>query len=298
MKRKWIKHLIILSIILLTIPNFYFFKYIFYAQKYQMKKNHFDNEFVVMSFNIRCWTFLDLWKRSWFYRADLIIDNVSAVEADIIGFQEVTSGQYHYLKDNLQGYDSIITYRDLMPWSEGCPIFFNANRYELMETKTFWLSDTPDKMSKGWDAANYRICSYVVLWDKQTEKKLAVFNTHLDHRSEEARAKGLEVVTNRINQLENIPIILLGDFNSTEDMGAYSYITNILSDTKYEAETRVAGNTYHNWGSKLEGGPIDYIMISKDCFCISKYVVYSKSHNGVFPSDHFPVYARMKFRDI
>lgn len=297
MKKRRIKYFIIICIILLAIPNFYIFKYLFCAEKYQMKKNQFTDDFVVMSYNIRCWTFLDIGKKSWFYRADLIIDNISAVEPDIIGFQEVTSGQYLYLKDNLQGYSSVISYRDTTPWSEGCPIFFNTNRYELIETQTFWLSDTPDKISKGWDAADYRICSCVVLWDRQAEKKLAVFNTHLDHKSEEARVKGMEVIAERIIQLGDIPTILLGDFNSTEDMDAYSYITNILSDTKYETEISVSGNTYHNWGKQLEGGPIDYIMVSKNNFSIVEYAIFSKSYKGVFPSDHFPIYVKMKFQD-
>lgn len=298
MKKRRIKCLIIICIILCAIPNFYFFKYLFAAEKYQMKKKQFSDDFVVMSYNIRCWTILDIGKKSWFYRADLIIDNVSAVEPDIVGFQEVTSGQYLYLKNNLQGYNSIISYRDSAPWSEGCPIFFNADRYELVETQTFWLSDTPDKISKGWDAADYRICSFVVLWDKKTEKKLAVFNTHLDHKSEEARVKGMEVIANRIAQSENIPIILLGDFNSTEDMDAYTYITNILSDAKYETDSSMPGNTYHNWGKQLEGGAIDYILASKDKFCIIEYAIFQKSYNGVFPSDHFPIYVKMNFQDV
>ncbi|MDE7478141.1 MAG: endonuclease/exonuclease/phosphatase family protein [Lachnospiraceae bacterium] len=297
-KIKWKTQLTVYCVIFFVVINFYYLKYLLCAEKYEAQEDLGSNEILVMSYNIRCWTVLDVGKKGWFYRADLVIDNISLMEPDIIGFQEVTSGQYAYLKDNLPGYVGIISYRDLMPWSEGCPIFFNTSRYELIESQSFWLSDTPDKISKGWGAAEYRICSYVILLDKKTNIKLSVFNTHLDHKSEEARINGLKVIVNRMDQLEDMPTILLGDFNSTEDMEAYEYIADIFLDVKYEAKKSMSGNTYHNWGKQLKGLPIDYVLVSKDCFDIYEYIVLKKNYAGTYPSDHFPVCAKMKIKDI
>ena len=86
----------------------------------------------------------------------------------------------------LQGYDSVITFRDESTFSEGCPVFYRTDLYDLIDKGSFWLSETPEKMSKDWDSACYRICSYVILKEKQTGLEFVVFNTHLDHVSEEA----------------------------------------------------------------------------------------------------------------
>ena len=115
-------------------------------------------------------------------------------------------------------YFGIIQYRDNKPWSEGCPIFFNTNRYELVDTKTFWLSETPEVMSKSWDSSNYRICTYVILYDKLQKNQIAVFNTHLDHKSKMARQKGMELICKIIRTMEEIPVVLMGDFNVEETL--------------------------------------------------------------------------------
>ena len=142
----------------------------------------------VMSANLRCFNPQDIGKKSWFYRADLILKNIEAEAPSIIGFQEATKWQYAYLCKSLPGYDSVITYRDNSPFSEGCPIFYDTERYALQDKGSFWLSETPDVMSKDWDSKCYRVCSYVILEEKASGRQFVVFNTHLDHVSEIGRA--------------------------------------------------------------------------------------------------------------
>ena len=124
-----------------------------------------SDEIKIMSYNVRCLTPLDLGKKSWYYRADLIMSDIASEAPDIIGFQEATKWQYHYLVDCMPQYDSVITYRDKSIASEGCPIFYNKSLYTLVDKGSFWLSETPEVMSKSWGAQFNRVCSYVILTD-------------------------------------------------------------------------------------------------------------------------------------
>lgn len=255
-----------------------------------------DGEMRVMSCNVRCTTPQDLGKKSWFYRADLILKNIETEKPGIIGFQEVTKLQYSYLCDSLKGFDSAITYRDRSPLSEGCPVFYRTDLYTLVDRGSFWLSETPDKMSKDWGSAYCRICSYVILTDKATGKDFAVFNTHLDHISDTARINGIAVILDKIEQLGNIPSVIMGDFNAKENSETYKNATKKLLDVKYQTLNTAAGVTYQNWGSAERSKCIDYIMISKTGFAVNSYKVITNTYGGVYPSDHFPITASLEIK--
>lgn len=245
----------------------------------------------VMSANLRCFNPQDIGKKSWFYRADLILKNIEAEAPSIIGFQEATKWQYAYFCKALPEYDSVITYRDDSPFSEGCPIFYNTERYTLRDKGSFWLSETPEEMSKDWDAACYRICSYVILEEKASGQPFVVFNTHLDHVSDAARINGIGVVLDKIQQFGGLPSMIMGDFNAEEDSETYRSATENFSDAKYQAENAIGlhGATYQNWGESLDRNPIDYFMISKTGFAVKQYKVVDTAYDGVYPSDHFPI---------
>ena len=245
----------------------------------------------VMSANLRCFNPQDIGKKSWFYRADLILKNIEAEAPSIIGFQEATKWQYAYLCKSLPGYDSVITYRDNSPFSEGCPIFYDTERYALQDKGSFWLSETPDVMSKDWDSKCYRVCSYVILEEKASGRQFVVFNTHLDHVSDEARINGIGVVLDKIQQFGGLPSMIMGDFNAEEDSETYRSVTENFSDAKYQTENAVGlhSATDQNWGESPDRNPIDYFMISKTGFTVEKYAVVDTTYDGVYPSDHFPI---------
>lgn len=245
----------------------------------------------VMSANLRCFNPQDIGKKSWFYRADLILKNIEAEAPSIIGFQEATKWQYAYLRKSLPGYDSVITYRDDSPFSEGCPIFYDTERYALQDKGSFWLSETPEVMSKDWDSKCYRVCSYVILEEKASGRQFVVFNTHLDHVSDEARINGIGVVLDKIQQFGGLPSMIMGDFNAEEDSETYRSATENFSDAKYQTENAVGlhSATYQNWGESPDRNPIDYFMISKTGFTVEKYEVVDTTYDGVYPSDHFPI---------
>ena len=246
-------------------------------------------EIRIMSANVRCLNPQDLGKKSWFYRADLILKNIEAEAPTVIGFQEVTKWQYAYLCDTLSGYDSVITYRDDTLYSEGCPVFYNTSLYNLKDKGSFWLSETPEMMSKGWDAACYRICSYVILEEKENGKQFVVFNTHLDHVSDTARINGIRVVLDKIAQFGGLPSVIIGDLNAAEDSETYRSVTENFLDAKYQLENPQISATYQNWGTELDRPCIDYCMISKTGFMVNSYKVVQTTYDGVYPSDHFPL---------
>lgn len=292
--------IIILSLLLAAVICFGAIEFYYYPH-YKKSKFVIDSsewktadEIRVMSANVRCISPEDLGKKSWLYRADLILRNIEAEKPSIIGFQEVTKYHYNYLCSSLKGYDSVITYRDNSPLSEGCPVFYRTDLYTLVDKGSFWLSETPDEMSKDWGAACYRICSYVILKDNATEKQFVVFNTHLDHVSDEARIKGIAVVLDKIAEFGSLPSMIMGDFNAEEDSETYKNATENFLDAKYQTDNTMTSCTYQNWGAALDNECIDYLMISKTGFTVNSYKVVTTTYDGVYPSDHFPLSASLK----
>ena len=258
--------------------------------------NEDDGTITIMSTNVRCFSPTDLFKKSWFYRAHLIIEDVNAVKPDIIGFQEVTPLHYDYLVNSMPDYLNEISYRDDFILSEGCPIFYRADKYERVDSGSFWLSETPEVMSKSWGAAHYRICTYVILREKTTDKEFVVFNTHLDHVSDEARIEGIKVVLNKISEFGNIPAFLMGDLNANPDSETIASTKAFFDDAHDIAAIADEGATYHKWGEQLNRERIDYIMISKGISEVSEYRIVDNCHDGVYSSDHASIYIKVNLK--
>ena len=248
------------------------------------------NSITLISANVRTFAPFDLFKKSWFFRADLFLNSLAEENPDIIGFQEVTKMHYKYLTKNMPDYESVIEYRDKSLQPEACPVFFKKDKFECSDKGSFWLSNTPEKMSKDWGAMCYRICSYVILKDKDSGKKLVVFNTHLDHVSDEARIKGIGVVLDKIKQFGSLPSIIMGDFNAKEDSKTYENATKNFDDAKYKTDKTDKGATFQGFGTELDGENIDYFMISKTGIKVNEYKIIDKTYDGVYTSDHFPIY--------
>ena len=291
----------ILAVILVLGIVFSVSFYWYYPHYKDMKKEvaiqdiYRENELRVMSCNVRCISPTDLGKKSWFYRADLIMQGIQKEQPSVIGFQEVTKWHYSYLCDTLGMYDSVITYRDDAFNSEGCPIFYRSDIYTLIDKGSFWLSETPDVMSKSWGAQFNRVCSYVILKDNATETEFVVFNTHLSHVSDEARINGIQVVLDKIKEFGSLPAVLMGDLNAEEDSETYKSATVNFLDTKYQTENTMTSCTYQAWGEQLDRNCIDYILVSKTGFRTNSYRVVTDTYDGVYSSDHFPLSVSLSF---
>lgn len=270
-----------------AVLGFYFPRYLNRKKAVAMEPD--TGSITMMSCNVRCLTPLDLGKKSWFYRADLLLSDIAAQAPGIIGFQEATRWQYSYMTDVLTGYDSVIDYRDDTLLSEGCPIFYNEALYRLVDKGSFWLSETPEVMSKDWGSACYRICSYVILTDKASQKDFVVFNTHLDHVSDEARINGINLVLEKIAQFGGLPAVIMGDFNALEGSETYLSATANFLDAQYAAPETMEGYTYQNWGNPDSFKRLDYFMLSQTGFTPIRYSVVQPIHDGVYASDHCPI---------
>ncbi len=288
--------LLVLAIVLGSVLCFYYPHYLKNKNEIVMEPSVDTSEIKLMSYNIRCHAPDDFGKKSWFYRANLVSDTIEKAQPGIIGFQEVNSWQYDYFCETMPAYDSVITYRDNIPvYSEGCPVFYRTDLYTLVDKGSFWLSETPDVMSKDWGAACYRICSYVILNDKASKKDFVVFNTHLDHVSDEARINGINVVLEKIKEFGGMPAVLMGDLNAEETSDTYKSATEFFYDTKYQTENTMKSCTYQKWGEALDRECIDYIMISKSGFKVNSYKVMTDTYDGIYTSDHFPLISSISF---
>ena len=291
------------SIILLAFIVVFNISFLWYYPHYKNRKEEVSlqvedtDNIKMMSYNLRCISPTDLGKKSWFYRADLIIDDIENEKPGIIGFQEATKWHYAYLTETLKGYDSVITYRDDAFNSEGCPIFYNRTLYKLVDKGSFWLSETPEVMSKSWGAQFNRVCSYVILTDNNTGEDFVVFNTHLSHVSDEARINGIGVVLDKIAEFGSLPSVIMGDFNAEEGSETYIKVTGNFSDARYETEKTSDSHTYQGWGNPEKYKRIDYFMISKTGFKVNGYDVLTGLHDGVYSSDHCPIVLEVQLDD-
>ncbi len=290
-----------ISIFLVVVLVAFLFVQLIYLPKYLIEDHMVElstqasDEITVMSTNVRCYAPEDLFKKSWFYRAHLIIEDINTVKPDIIGFQEVTWVHYSYLKNAMPDYDSEILYRDEFILSEGCPIFYRTDKFDKLDSGSFWLSETPEVMSKDWGAALYRVCSYIILQDKESGDEFIVFNTHLDHVSDEARIEGIKVVLNKIAEFGDLPAILMGDLNAKPSSSTIQSTKEAFDDAHDIAISADEGPTFHKWGTQPNRERIDYIMISKNTSAVSEYRILNNCHDGVYSSDHSSIYVKLKF---
>jgi endonuclease/exonuclease/phosphatase family metal-dependent hydrolase len=255
-----------------------------------------------MSFNIRYDNPED-GDQNWHKRKENVIRMLNFYDLDIIGMQEVLVSQLNYLKENMSGYGVVgVGRNDGIDQGEFTPVFYRKDRFKQVDGKTFWLSETPDKVSKGWDANLERIATWVVLREKNTNKEIFVINTHFDHRGKQARIESARLLKSKIAALaQGRPVILAGDFNSVPDSEAIQLLTDINDDNSLKDSKQSAIIKYGpDWTS---GGfdtlpfdqrrVIDYVFlqgISK----VNRYAVITEKLNEICLSDHCPVFVQVE----
>lgn len=252
----------------------------------------------VMTYNIRLDTPSD-GENAWPNRKEFLTSQVLFLAPDILGVQEATPHQVTYLDSVLSNYATIGIGRDGGNKGEHSNIYYNTERLTVEQSHTFWLSKTPNEVSKGWDAALPRVCTYALFTSIDQKKKFWVFNTHLDHVGVEARNESLRLIVKKIKELnnENLPVVLMGDFNVTPDTEIISEISLDLQDAKKHAEVKFGPDgTFNSFNyEKPAARRIDYIFISKSPETqIKKYGVLSSAIDSKFPSDHFPIFVEIR----
>lgn len=147
----------------------------------------------VMTYNVRLDVAVDGANR-WDNRKDFFASQIQFYEPDILGIQESLPNQVNYLDSALHHYKHIGIGREGLNRGESSSIFYNQQRLKLLKENTFWLSETPERISKGWDASYLRVCTYGLFQDKKSGHQFWVFNTHLDNNGVVAREKSIELI--------------------------------------------------------------------------------------------------------
>jgi endonuclease/exonuclease/phosphatase family metal-dependent hydrolase len=272
----------------ITVIFFHFFVSVI-AQTYQ-----------IMTYNIRYGKAND-GENHWNLRKDFIQGQIKFYKPDIFGVQEALLFQVQYLDSSFVNYDYAGVGRDDgQRKGEYSAIFYNTDKFKIWHQSTFWLSETPDTISVGWDAAMERICTYVLLEDKKSKQKFRVFNTHFDHIGEQARIESAKLIYKKISALnsDNLPVILIGDFNLEPDSKPIHFLSKKLNDTFIKSNEKPFGPTGTYNGFKFNEPVtkrIDYIFTSKNNIEVFQYAILSDSKDCKYPSDHLPVLVRVGF---
>lgn len=225
---------------------------------------------------------------------------MNAVHPDFIGTQEINTTWLEKLEKLMSDYDSYGVQRggdDNEKKSEMNAVFWKKDKYECIEKNTFWLSETPEKESKYEGAGCNRVCTYVILQDKETQQCYLHMNTHLDNASDEARVFGAKVIKDKIAEIKassqnDFKIILTGDFNDIENSNPYNTISEILTSCSTAAEDKKK-ITYTDWGTITDDSnePIDFIFTDAKPV---DYMILDDTSNG-FVSDHYGVLATINY---
>ena len=255
-----------------------------------------DDTIRIMSFNIR---YGDLGVLTAEDRYDDVEAVIEKGAPDSIGLQEATPEWMDYLKTALDGYSYVGVGRDDGDnQGEYAAIFYLAEKYNVVDSGTFWLSDTPDTPSKGWGADCYRICTWAVLENKTTGEQYVHMNAHFDYANDDVRYNSIDLIMERVKEFGDLPVVYTSDMNFSEDSEYYSYLESkeYFINAKNDAEDTMDYLTYHDRKpGKHENSKIDYILIN-DGFDAEVFRVVTEGYKGKYVSDHFPIYADISFK--
>lgn len=265
------------------------------------------SEITIMTFNIR----LDVPSDgiyAWDARKAMVYDVITKYKPDIFGVQEALPHQMDELNAALPLYASVGVARDDgMRKGEFSALFYNKQKYKVIQDSTFWLSETPNVPgSKSWNTAYTRICTWAIFQELKTGKKITVYNTHFDHISEWARTESAKLMKKRISHIAGVDAaFLMGDFNSTIKDSAYMAIVQPsdgdaqFADSRAEMKKKAKGPNCTFGGFPFtykEGYVIDFIFyLKKENVKVKRNEVIDYHINNAYPSDHLPVLAVFEF---
>ena len=277
------------------------------------------------SYNIRCETTESDSANNWSTRKGELVTLVKSIAPDMIGFQEVRSGQYKYLQDEFPEYAFVGVMRDSSSNSEATPVAFRKERFTLLESGTFWLSATPDVPgSKAWgggigESILPRICTWALLKDVSSGGVFCFACTHLDHREDKFRLAGMQLILSRLAKFldSGVPVVLVGDMNALEAESSMLAATEKLQDAMLVSKSEPTGpwrtlcgfswvdeevactNALSGYSAtertanvEMLGKRIDYIFTTKGVE-VESFAIRNDARPGMryYPSDHYPVAA-------
>jgi len=238
---------------------------------------------------------------AWPQRRPIMREVIQNAAPDVLGTQEGLYWQLKELASDLPEFDWIGLGREGGSKGEFMAVFYRKARLEPLVYDHFWLSDTPEVMgSTTWSNRNRRMVTWVKFRDRTGGNEFFLFNTHFDHEIQMAREKSAQLVRQRIAALDTkLPVLLIGDFNATAQTNkAYHILTGdqFLTDAWLAARERSGEGiaTFNDFKAiQANGSRIDWIL-SRGKISVEGAEILTFSRNGQFPSDHFPVLARLR----
>jgi len=262
-------------------------------------------EIDALSFNIRFDTSKD-GENAWPKRKEMVGQWVKSESPDVIGLQEALRHQIDDIKKIATAYSEYGVGRDDgKSRGEHCTILYLKKRFSLDKSDcgTFWFSDTPEKIaSKSWGNEIPRICTWARFIEKNTDKGFYVYNVHYDHRSQPSRLGASELIIQRISKRKrsNEPIILMGDFNASENNPAIKIFKdeplNLVDTFRVVKPDEKMVKTFHGFrGGSFSGGKIDHVFMLPKMGKVSSAEIVRFNKDKRYLSDHYPVRAKLSF---
>ncbi len=238
------------------------------------------------------------WKR----RGPAVAQLIKFHEFEIFGIQEGLLHQLNDLLESLPGYQFVGVGRDDGKQAgEHTAVFYQDEKFRVLNHGDFWLSETPEKPSMGWDGTCcHRMCTWVYFEDIRSGKKFYFFNTHFDHQAVIARKESSKLILKKIKEIAgDQPVIFMGDLNGDHESEWYKTIrdSDKLQDTYLLAKNPFALNgSFNGFGRSVETDRIiDHVFVS-DHFSVDKWGILTDTYHGKFPSDHFPIMVGIRMK--
>lgn len=230
---------------------------------------------------------------NWNYRQDAVIKFILTEQPDVFGVQEAIYHQAKYMEENLPGYTKYGVDRDgglEKGEAESNAVFFKTEKYKLLDKGTFWLSQTPDEPSRGWDAACHRVVTWVRLKEKGLfGKEFYFFNTHFDHIGQVARRESAKLLVSKVEEMvqEDVPVVITGDFNTNVEDLAMAPVVLSFKDARKVSPVTDSEGTFNNWGRNEKVTIIDHIFFKN--LTPLKFRTVKENYGAPYISDHYPV---------
>ncbi len=259
-------------------------------------------EVKVISYNLRCITADDQGENAWEARREASVNMILAEQPDVIGFQEPWNPQIDYLTSRLPQYSHFEYGRETGLREDGgehLMVMWNRDKYDLLDSGHFWLSDTPLEVSRGWDAACYRITLWIRLGEKSTGREFYYFDTHLDHMGPVAKREGARLNVEKMKEIvgDDAVAFISGDMNvavGSPDESLLDPYYEWLQSARDNAEVTDNRPTFTGFGRSANPKIIDYIFY-RNATPLKFETLDGENYGVKYISDHYPVAATFRF---
>ena len=268
-----------------------------YASWYNDDENTDDGKpgVMIMSFNVRYSNSTeDTGDKNWSRRRAGCYKMINSLRPVLMGVQECRLDQRNDLKGNCPGYEVIGRSRDNTADGEQVAIFYLSDSVVINDWKTFWLSDTPDVVSKYPAAGSYRCATMAKVTHIKSGSQFCYINTHLD--LDGVREFEMSVILDQMGKYAgSLPVVMTGDWNDAEDSNIFTEMYETFHNARWSSRSGDAYGTYNGFSNPNTTTKLDHIFYRGFSVC-AKFITVKQAWEGFqFISDHYPVYAILKF---